>query len=101
MAQTFQINGTSLTYITQAEWGNVELSQALNGVTVIDRWRRHTCMIAKIADFLVDHSFMRARKRRADALANRSPLGILMTRNTSTANGTNSRSAPSEPRRRS
>lgn len=41
MAQTFKINGTSLSYITQAEWGNIELGQALDGGMIIGRWRQH------------------------------------------------------------
>lgn len=42
MALTFQLNGSNLTYITQANWQEIPVGQYLNGQTVHHRWRVHT-----------------------------------------------------------
>jgi len=41
MAQTFQINGSNLTYIAGADWPDQAGTQALDGDAPLLRWRRH------------------------------------------------------------
>lgn len=41
MAQTHAIDGTNLTYITQAHWSQMPHSLSLDLIQVHNRWRRH------------------------------------------------------------
>jgi hypothetical protein len=42
MAQIFQINGATLTYVMEANWQEQPAGDFLNGQAAFNRWRRHT-----------------------------------------------------------